>query len=65
MKNQLSLLLVALSIFSLNSLPTHAASKTAQVTKKAKTSLAANPGSWCFELAWMGSFCFNQKGNRV
>ena len=63
MKNQLSFLLIALSIFSLNSLPVHAASKT-KVTTRAKASLAVTPGSWCFELAWMGSFCFDGKGVR-
>jgi hypothetical protein len=57
MKNQLSYLLLALTIFSLNTLPAQAAKKTTK-DSKAKKQLVLTPEQWCFELPQMGLFCY-------
>ncbi|MEY2831645.1 MAG: hypothetical protein RLZZ574_903, partial [Cyanobacteriota bacterium] len=53
MKNQLSYLLFALTIFSLNILPAQAAKKTTK-DSKAKKQLVLTSEQWCFELPQMG-----------
>ncbi|MBE9045032.1 hypothetical protein IQ255_11550 [Pleurocapsales cyanobacterium LEGE 10410] len=50
MKKQLSFLLLAINIFSFNVLPAQAMSN--------KNDSAMSPGQWCFEMPWMGLFCF-------
>ncbi|MEN9870020.1 MAG: hypothetical protein RLZZ171_1003 [Cyanobacteriota bacterium] len=57
MKNQLSYLLFALTIFSLNILPAQAAKKTTK-DSKAKKQLVLTSEQWCFELPQMGLFCY-------
>jgi hypothetical protein len=57
MKNQLSYLLLALTIFSLNTLPAQAAKKTSK-NSKAKKQLVLTSDQWCFELPQMGLFCY-------
>lgn len=57
MKNQLSYLLFALTIFSLNILPVQAAKKTTK-DSKAKKQLVLTSEQWCFELPQMGLFCY-------
>lgn len=56
MKKQLSCALLATSIFALNALPVQAAKKT-KITRSNKQ-LVALSGQWCFELPWMGLFCY-------
>ncbi len=58
MKKQLSCVLLAVSIFALNALPSQAAIKKVQTNKLNLQTVAATPGQWCFELAWMGLFCY-------
>lgn len=57
MKKSLSYVLLALTVFSLNALPAHAAKKK-QESKKIKKQLVLAPGQWCFELPHMGLFCY-------
>lgn len=58
MKNQLSCVLLALSIFSLNALPAQATNKGLG-TKKINNYLIINSGQWCFEFPWTGLFCYD------
>jgi hypothetical protein len=58
MKNQLSYILIALSIFSLNALPAQASKKTTK-DSKAKKQLVLTSNEWCFELPQMGLFCYD------
>ena len=57
MKKQLSCILLSLTVFSINALPVQAANKKAKSSKE-KKQLVLAPGQWCFELAWMGLFCY-------
>lgn len=57
MKNQLSYILLALTIFSLNTLPAQASSKTTQDSQAKKHSVSTS-NQWCFELPQMGLFCY-------
>ena len=57
MKKQLSCVLLATSIFALNALPVQAAKKT-KISRSNKQ-LVAFSGQWCFELPWMGLFCYD------
>ncbi|HEY9769562.1 MAG TPA: hypothetical protein V6C71_13875 [Coleofasciculaceae cyanobacterium] len=57
MKKQLSSVLLAVSIFTLNAIPAQANNKeTLSSTKNSESNI--NSGEWCFELPWMGLFCY-------
>ena len=49
MKKPLSTVLLAVSIFTLNALPSAAST----------TNFEAPPGQWCFELPGMGILCYD------
>ncbi|PSB12383.1 hypothetical protein C7B62_01865 [Pleurocapsa sp. CCALA 161] len=57
MKNQLSYILLALTIFSLNTLPAQASQKTNNDSQAKKQSVVTS-NQWCFELPQMGLFCY-------
>lgn len=57
MKNRLSYILLALTIFSLNALPVQASSKTTKDSQAKKQSVLTS-NQWCFELPQMGLFCY-------
>ena len=60
MNKQLSSILLATSLFALNVAPAQAAKKNTKLTNaKAQKQLVATPGDWCFELPWMGLFCYS------
>ncbi len=57
MKKQLSSVLLAVSIFSLNAIPAQANNnETLSSTQNSESNI--NSGEWCFELPWMGFFCY-------
>ena len=59
MNQQISSLLIATSLFALNVAPAQAAKEDVKLTDaKAQKQLVAAPGDWCFELPWMGLFCY-------
>ena len=60
MNKSLSSVLLATSLFALNVAPAQAAKKNTKLTNaKAQKQLVATPGQWCFELPWMGLFCYD------
>ena len=59
MKKQLSLTLLTLSIFSLNIVPTKAATENPKNSATSTESAVLNNGQWCVELPWMGLFCWD------
>jgi len=58
MNKQLSCLLLALTLFSINVSPAQAAKKKTKFNRRAKKQLVITPGKWCFELPKMGFFCY-------
>lgn len=65
MKKQLYLLLLTLSIFSINILPGQAAvrvksnnSQSNVIKNKQNKQALINGGKWCAELPWMGLLCW-------
>ena len=65
MKKQLSLLLLTLSIFSINILPARAAvrstssnSQTNLLESNSSKYATINGNKWCAEVPWMGIFCY-------
>ena len=58
MKKQLFCLTLALTLFTIDSLPVEAAKKKGKSNKRAKKQLVVSPGEWCFELPQMGFFCY-------
>ncbi len=60
MDKQLSSILLATSLLTLNAVPTQAAQNNVNLNQvKAQKQLVATPGAWCFELPWMGLFCYD------
>lgn len=57
MKKQISSVLLALSLFSLNSMPARASVNSLNKNAIDKSLMAS--GQWCFELPWMGIFCYD------
>lgn len=55
MKQQLSLVLLTLSIFSINLLPAQAATKNRENSK----SVIFGDGQWCVQVPSMGIFCWD------
>ncbi len=58
MKKQLSSAFVAVSIFAINALPAQANNNLLLSTKEASQSTVTS-GQWCFDLPWMGTFCYD------
>jgi hypothetical protein len=60
MNKQISSILLATSLFTLNAVPAQAAQKNANLNQvNAQKQLVATPGQWCFELPWMGLCCYD------
>ena len=60
MNKKISSILLATSLFVLNAAPAQAAKKNVKLTNaKAQKQLVATAGQWCFELPWMGLFCYD------
>ena len=55
---QISSILLATSLFAINTVPVQAAKDVELTNTKAQKQLEATPGDWCFELPWMGLFCY-------
>ena len=58
MKKQLSFLLLAINIFGFNILPAQAFNNKL-VSNQTNSESIITPGQWCFEMPWMGLFCFD------
>ena len=58
MKKQLSLALLTLSIFSLNTLPAKAINNNVVGHSLSKLNVFST-GQWCMELHWTGLICWN------
>ncbi|MGF1589041.1 MAG: hypothetical protein ACFCU7_07330 [Pleurocapsa sp.] len=58
MKKQLSSVFLAVSLFTINALPAQANNGVLLSNGKASQS-GITSGQWCFELPWMGIFCYD------
>jgi hypothetical protein len=58
MNKQISSVLLATSLFVLNAAPAQAAEKNVNHSP-ATQQLTATSSEWCFELPWMGLFCYD------
>ena len=58
MNKQISSVLLATSLFMINAAPAQAEKNVKLTDAKAQKQLVATPGDWCFELPWMGLFCY-------
>ena len=61
MKKQIACIILASTLFAIDSLPVQAAKKKEKSNSKAKKQLVVAPGEWCFELPQMGLFCYGPK----
>ena len=59
MNQRISSLLIATSLLVINATSAQAGEKDVKLTDaQAQKQLVAAPGDWCFELPWMGLFCY-------